>query len=467
MRKFIWNAAVAAVLLSGFFSSGFAQDTPLTADAASARIAQRAWYVTNDGADSSTCGGRTAPCRSISQAIENAADGDSIWVGAGHYGNVSGDPNFTGPGDEHPNPTVPDDVGSKFQGCMICVTKGLKIYSLHGASVTVIEGTSSPLFRSSVAILSDGSAFGAKDHGFTITGGTQLGLTIAQAGTQRRNITVAGNVDVGDEIGFAFFGRFFVPRCDDCVITGSTVLSSNRGEGNQAAFSLQVRNDQGPGPLIVRENFAVGARTGFSVLSGGCEQCSSVVFGPASTVQLLNNVATHCSVGFSANLPGAIIGNTASANSEAGYRVTPGAGPFRRNSAIGNGGPGMILNFSPDQFFLDYRPFSAFGENNFYGNDRRRPPLALAVGPLPPLNPGPSAHCGVLNVGALAIFSGDFGPPPGPVEKQQAGRDFWGSPKGPAPTGAADAVGGVCDQNGGLTVTQGFATQGFAITTVE
>jgi hypothetical protein len=49
--------------------------------------------VTNDGADSSSCGSQTAPCRSISQGIENASDGDTIYVGPGRYGNVIGDRN--------------------------------------------------------------------------------------------------------------------------------------------------------------------------------------------------------------------------------------------------------------------------------------------------------------------------------------------------------------------------------------
>jgi hypothetical protein len=74
--------------------------------------------VTNDGADSASCGAQTKPCRTISQAIENAADGDSIEVGAGIYGNVSGDPNFAGPGDEHPQMEL---------GCVVCITKGVNI----------------------------------------------------------------------------------------------------------------------------------------------------------------------------------------------------------------------------------------------------------------------------------------------------------------------------------------------------
>src|ERR1700745_72037 len=59
-------------------------------------------WATNNGTDTPTCGNVSKPCRSISQAIENANAGDTIWVGAGRYGNISGDGSFSHPGDEHP-----------------------------------------------------------------------------------------------------------------------------------------------------------------------------------------------------------------------------------------------------------------------------------------------------------------------------------------------------------------------------
>jgi hypothetical protein len=59
-------------------------------------------WTSNVGSDSGSCGASASPCRSISQAIANASDGDTIWVGPGHYGDVNGDGTFTGPGDEQP-----------------------------------------------------------------------------------------------------------------------------------------------------------------------------------------------------------------------------------------------------------------------------------------------------------------------------------------------------------------------------
>jgi len=52
-----------------------------------ASAAGRTIYVTNDGTDSAGCGAQANACRSISQGLENAVDGDTILVGAGRYGN--------------------------------------------------------------------------------------------------------------------------------------------------------------------------------------------------------------------------------------------------------------------------------------------------------------------------------------------------------------------------------------------
>src|SRR5579871_6754468 len=164
-------------------------------------------YVTNDGSDSGSCGSQQQPCRSISQAIENAVAGDTILVGAGRYGNISGNPSFGGPGDEHPRVTT---VGQN-DGCMICVDKAVAIYSLHGASVTVIAGLPGTPYGANVQLISDGVTFGAVGRGFTLTGGTGYGVFLDQGSQEsalgliwKRNLTVAGNIDIGDSTGFAF-----------------------------------------------------------------------------------------------------------------------------------------------------------------------------------------------------------------------------------------------------------------------
>jgi hypothetical protein len=104
-----------------------------------------------------------------------------------------------------------------------------------------------------------------------------------------------------------------------------------------------------------------------------------------------------------------MVANTAANNSQARFLVVPGGAPFSDNSAIGNAGPGVIVQFSVDGFDTQpTRSFQAFSQNNFYGNDHNRAVLSLSTanfGGPGPYHPGPSAHCGVLNLGALAVVT--------------------------------------------------------------
>jgi hypothetical protein len=103
--------------------------------------------------------------------------------------------------------------------------------------------------------------------------------------------------------------------------------------------------------------------------------------------------------------------------------------------------------------------FGAFGGNNLFGNDRQRPALALGGYGAPyDLNPGPGAHCGVLNMGAIQQSNSPMGghPPPSPPLPRvvlQATSNYWGSSSGPRPNGSGDAAGGACDQNNAVTIT--------------
>ena len=59
--------------------------------------------VANNGVDSASCGTSANPCRSITQAIANAADGDRIVVGPGTYGDLNNDGVLgNSPGEENP-----------------------------------------------------------------------------------------------------------------------------------------------------------------------------------------------------------------------------------------------------------------------------------------------------------------------------------------------------------------------------
>jgi len=430
--------------------------------------------VTNDGVDSATCGSSAAPCRSISQGIENALDGDTIEVGAGLYGDISGNSDFSGPGDEHPQKTGP---GGRF-GCIVCITKALHIFSVHGAAVTIIAGIPSTPFTANVMILHDGVLFGRAGGGFTLTGGNVNGLFFDQdmAGTDfgillKHNITVAGNIDLGDQNGFVFTGLEFmddpcpVPACEptaQIMFTGNAAIN-NAGSG----FSVTVNAYNG-GAITLQGNFASGAGTGFLVAAGFQNEAGDAF--NAGIVSMLENVAVNNGLGFSAGLAGTTVGNTAVNNSQAGFLVVPNNSLFQNNSAIGNGGPGAIVQFSMDG--LDTQGlahFRSFTQNNFYGNDRNRPVLSLGAANfsngLPLYNPGPGAHCGVLNLGALAATVGPQSGGTPPTIHLTATGNFWGSTAGPLPTGGGDAAGGACDQNGGVTLAKPFAaTAPFGIT---
>lgn len=432
--------------------------------------AARTLFVTNDGADSASCGARASACRSISQGIENAVAGDTIVVGAGRYGNISASASYTGSGDEHPQQLTLD----RTTGCIVCIDKPISIYSLHGPSVTVIEGAPLTSQEATVFIHSDGVNFGAPGRGFTITGGAAYGVDLDQDSDSiiglimKRNVSIAGNVDIGDAVGFTFQGLSLTDaHCPDpaCVNTANITFSQNEAIDNKnSGFNLTQGLFYG-GSIIVQGNFARGGGTGFNV-PGGAQQ----MVGTASNstlVHLTGNVAEHNAVGFYALYPGVMSSNTAASNSQAGFEVVASPIAFQGNTAVGNAGPGAIVQFFDDG---DNPPhtqgFESFTQNNFYGNDRNRPALSISIGQQPSVSydPGASAHCGVLNLGVLAQSFEDVANPPIPAPLNANG-NFWGTTHGPSATGAADAVGGKCDQRGGKTTATSFVTTGFGITT--
>jgi hypothetical protein len=237
-------------------------------------------------------------------------------------------------------------------------------------------------------------------------------------------------------------------------------FSDNESINNGAGFSVTVNTWSG-GIVTFRSNFAQGGGTGFFV-GTGIQDEDELSLG-AGNVSLLGNVSVHNGFGFDLTLVGRTENNTAAGNSQAGFRAIP-SGTFRGNSALGNGGPGIMMNYAAN--FSPAAPpsnnYSPFIQNNFYGNDRNRPVLNNFFGAP---SPGPSAHCGVLNLGdvSAAVLASAGRGSLDPQTLQAAG-NFWGSTQGPAASGVGDAVGGVCDQNAATTIAKPFATEAFAIT---
>src|SRR5580693_3967943 len=86
---------------------------------------------------------------------------------------------------------------------------------------------------------------------------------------------------------------------------------------------------------------------------------------------------------------------------------------------------GLLVQTSPDAFTITPQTFSTFSRNNFYGNDRKRPTLFFGFGLyLNGFNPGPSAHCGVLNVGPLAALFGPAQVSPVPATQLEAVNNY-------------------------------------------
>jgi hypothetical protein len=244
--------------------------------------------------------------------------------------------------------------------------------------------------------------------------------------------------------------------------TAQVIFSDNESINNAVSgFSVYVNTYQAQ--ITLENNVARGGTTGFFVSPGGQNEAGDAI--GAGNVALLGNVSVHNGVGFIATASGKMERNTAAGNAQEGFLVVPGGGQFQDNSAIGNAGPGAILQFSIDVGDTQgNRKFQSFTQNNFYGNDRNRPALKVSVGPFQGPDPGPSAHCGVLNLGALATVVGPNAGGTPPTISFVAPGNFWGSTHGPAPTGVGDAIGGVCDQNGAKTIAQSLATAVFAIT---
>ena len=425
-------------------------------------------FVAANGTDSEGCGSAEHPCRSISQAMTNAEDGDTIYVGPGRYGDLSANGSFSGPGDEQPQ------VGTGWSpGCIVCIEKPLHIYTQLGASVTFIASGPYVAYSSTVSIRHDGVDFGAAGHGFTITGGNSSGVTVdlAYAGVPvRNNISVAGNVDFGDQGGFGLVGATSLPigcSVDDCAFSSRILIDNNQALNNSVGgFFVSVAYSGPPGQIIVRNNQSIGAGTGFSVipwsLFGGDSPAT------ASNVQVLNNVAASGGTGFYINASGPVRYNTAISNAQSGYQMRPGGAAFTDNSAIDNAGPGMLLNFSAEAFSVAPIAFAPFSNNNIFGNDRHRPAnlqsnfsFSEPDSSFGSFNPGPGAHCGVLNVG---VIPGLFPPLPPVPALQPAPQNYWGSAAGPTASGAGDTLGGRCDQNGGVTTASPPAWRPFPIT---
>jgi parallel beta-helix repeat protein len=269
-------------------------------------VSAKALEVANNGIDSATCGSSAAPCRSISQAIVHASEGDTIVVGPGHYGDLNGNGIFGEPGEEAA------DVGSC--SCMIKINKRLTLVSSGGAAATVLDVngfvvTSQSGFQPhGVVIQADGVVFGGKSRGFTIINSLHSGLFV---GGNISNVRVAGNIATQNG---AVGANAFQIQGSGHTISGNIAHSNASG-----GFGIQ-----GSGHTV-RDNVASDNRTGFELV--------------ASSGEFTRNVASGNGV-------------------FGGINVVSSELEIRRNAVIGNGGDGIRVSQSD----------VTITENNIFGN---------------------------------------------------------------------------------------------------
>jgi len=395
----------------------------LLAPAASA--AGTTWWVSNQGKDSASCGNRATPCRSISAAIDKAANGDVIGVGAGLYGDLNGDGEFTAPGEEHYGT---DSTG---RTCIVCVDKAIKILSLHGADETVIDAgnggrpdPNSPvgMVNNVVGIASSGVTLGGDGAGFSITGSGADGVHVESTASSG---AIIGNIAHGNPgTGFA------VEVVDETpppfpIPTQRFILRGNSSLHNGFGFNVSHDEMRGIGEFVILTGNTVAGNSAVGIAS----------FGFSFHTQIVGNVLTHN--GTAIQLSGSdfqVSGNTLVANRGPGILINGGRPTnFVRvtdNTIVGNMGAGLYLIGATSDMTVR--------GNNIYGN------ASAPSSQVPGID---ALNCGIANVDL--------------EEPLDATNNYWGSTTGPG-TDPADNAGKGCDFFSGKTTVKPFATAPFA-----
>jgi hypothetical protein len=164
----------------------------LTLVTTSAGAETRVLHVANFGIDSTECGRPDTPCRSISQAIRNASDGDTVFVAPGLYGDLNRNGVVGETGEEG------SDAPSA--SCLVCVSKRLTLLSQRGAAHTTIDARNLPLTAVTLSRIfpepESVSVFGYVEQGFTVLAGEREGISMAGGGIVWGNRIIGGTIGV-------------------------------------------------------------------------------------------------------------------------------------------------------------------------------------------------------------------------------------------------------------------------------
>jgi hypothetical protein len=308
MPRFAGKTLLIAIVALMFFVGIFADETL----AATLR-------VENNGVDTANCGPGTEPCRSISRAITNASDGDTITVGPGRYGDLNGDGSLGGPGEE---------AGPAGCACMIEVDKALTLMSRDGAEATIIDV--GRVGVSAVQIQSDGAVFGGKGRGFTVLGAANhfgvvtsidiMGVVIE--GNHFRGPVSASGILL-DGVGHVAIGNLVTGSASGVgfLVTGRAhQITGNVIEGNRAGLRVEGTASE------FTENFVIANHSrGFEIIAGPHWITRNAI------------VANH-GVGISADAPVSVQRNNIYGNAAA----AGAAGIGETNCGLVNGSGGFV-----------------------------------------------------------------------------------------------------------------------------
>jgi hypothetical protein len=264
-------------------------------------------YVANNGVDSNVCGTIATPCRSITQAIANAAPGNTIVVGPGAYGDLNGNGLLGDTGEENPPASC---------RCILRIDKSVKVISSDGAASTIVGAPTVPNLIVNVSIDAAGVQFGAPLQGFTIpntltlAGQEDATYGISAVGDQ---VSIVGNRVVVRSNGLPFAGiasGAFPANTNTILIQGNQVSGWQLGIGEDGVNITISQN-------AVQSNFI-----GIGVDGG--QAMGNVVTGNYTGITLYSVVA-----GARAN-GNAVLGN------QYGFDASAG-GTLKGNNIFGNG----------------------------------------------------------------------------------------------------------------------------------
>ncbi len=353
--------------------------------------------VAMDGSDGPTCGAKKAPCRTITQALENAKPGDRIRVAPGRYGDLNGYPiDLGGPG---PVEGEESGGGQPSCDCYLDLDKPITVESEEGPAATILHGGSrfgsngceeggSPYANATdvVRISSDGVTLGGKGRGFTIVGGCRgVFLPLPDGDGVREKVRIEGNLFAGlQRIGV---GMAYNILCRGCVLRGN-VFTGNQRRLNRQTVVHPYEDAE------IRENAWIAEVQGevehiWLVSDSKVERNLSIAKGrdgiPRASGSVRGNVATLNSFAGFQRLRGKVQDNFATANRR-GFREVGGPS-YRKNHAIGNTGPGLSALSGG----------ASFVKGNVFGNGVGEPSVSL-----------PATNCGADIKTGSPDLSGNF-----------------------------------------------------------